>query len=111
MKVGGHEERLGKRVLTIGLIQLRLVAGCEMLANELFAGRLRDRWGRWGGHLRRHHGGRDRREIVLGLAGSSDASAEVRVSWDAWCTEGREVANRGVSSTWEAVRRVTAGAR
>jgi hypothetical protein len=72
-KVGGHVERLGQRVLTIGLIQLRLDAGWEMLANELFAGRLRDRWGRWGGHLRRHHGGRDGREIVLGLAGVAEA--------------------------------------
>ena len=75
MKVGGHEERLGKRVLTIGLIQLRLDAGWEMLANELFAGRLRDRWGRWGGHQRHHHGGRDRWEIVLGLAGIAEALA------------------------------------
>ena len=42
---------------------------------------------------------------------SSDAAAGVRVAWVAGCAGGPEGANRGVCSTWEAVRRVTVGAR
>ena len=55
-KVGGHVERLGQCVLTIGLVQLRLDAGWEMLANELFAVCLRERRVRWGSLVRHYHG-------------------------------------------------------
>ena len=54
--MGGHVERLGQCVLTIGLVQLRLDAGWEMFANELFAVCLRERRVRWGSLLRHYHG-------------------------------------------------------
>ena len=54
--MGGHVERLGQCVLTIGLVQLRLDAGWEMFANELFAVCLGERRVCWGSFLWHYHG-------------------------------------------------------